>query len=126
MFTLATEAVAATFRDSKATYILETDKESSTETPEPVILRGTEKDLRAEVSNTRLQDGTSQVSSANQLSCAYFCLNDKNRSSYASVEVNLMSIAFLPLPPPSPSKLKVFYSLLSIISVFVQPAQFLV
>lgn len=124
MFTLATEAVSATLRDSKAVYILETDKESSIETPQPVILRGIELDLQADVSNTRLQDGTPQVSGAKQLSCAYFCLKDKDRSSFASVEVNFMSIAFLS-PPPS-SKVKVFYSLLSIISVLVQPAQLLV
>lgn len=101
MFTLATEAVSATLRDSKAIYILETDKESSVETPQPVILRGTELDLQAEFSNMRLQDGTPQVSGAKQLSCAYFCLNDKDRSSFTSVEVNFMSIAFS-FPHPHP------------------------
>lgn len=87
MFKRATEAVVAKFGDPKVTYILETLKESSIEAPQPVILRGIDLDLQAELSTMKLQDETPRESDAKSLLCSYFCLRDKDRTSVISVEI---------------------------------------
>lgn len=72
MLTRATETVAAKFRDSKTTYVVETLSDFVTEEPQPVIIRNRELDLPTE-------------SNAKSLQCSHFCSKDSNKTHSAEV-----------------------------------------
>ena len=71
MLKRATEAVAAKFRDSKTTYMLETVDESMTEALQPVIIQNKDYDF----------EDTSQKSNTKSLLCSHFCFEDRKHKS---------------------------------------------
>ncbi|KAK3014836.1 hypothetical protein RJ639_008763 [Escallonia herrerae] len=86
IFTRATEAVAAKFRDPKVTYIMETLNEPQTEAPEPLVIRGGDLDFQAELSSASLSSETDQVPDVKSTTCSYFCSTRKDTTSFTSVE----------------------------------------
>ncbi|KAK2987706.1 hypothetical protein RJ640_030293, partial [Escallonia rubra] len=86
MFTRATEAVAARFRDPKVTYIMETLNERQTEAPEPLVIRGGDLDFQAELSSVSFSSETDQVPDVKSTTCSYFCSTRKDTTSFTSVE----------------------------------------
>ncbi|GJW04861.1 probable Ufm1-specific protease isoform X2 [Tanacetum coccineum] len=73
MLSRATEAVAAKFRDSKTTYVLETL--SNSVPPQPVIIRNKELD------------------EAMSLLCSHFCSQDKNQKSYSAENADKIQVS---------------------------------
>nr|KAJ0201001.1 hypothetical protein LSAT_V11C600337100 [Lactuca sativa] len=71
MLKRAAEAVAAKFRDSKTTYMLEIVDESMTEALQAVVIQNRDYDL----------DDTSQKSNTKSLLCSHFCFEDRKHKS---------------------------------------------
>lgn len=87
IFTQATEAVSATFRDPKAVYIVGTLNEISTEEPEHVILRGADINLNSKLADAGSLNVISQEADhPTALLCSHFCLKDRNIKTFISIE----------------------------------------
>lgn len=82
----ATEAVAATLRDPKVAYIVETLNETSTEEPAHVIFRGSDLNLNMKLVDSRFPNDISQEADPTALSCSYFCLKDRDIRTFTSIE----------------------------------------
>ncbi|WOG99435.1 hypothetical protein DCAR_0518783 [Daucus carota subsp. sativus] len=88
IFTKATEAVIATFRDPKVAYIVETLNETSNEGPQHVIFRGADLNLTTKLANARFSNVNSEEADPTALSCSYFCLKDRDIRTFTSLEEN--------------------------------------
>ena len=86
IFTKATEAVIATFRDPKVAYIVETLNETSNEGPQHVIFRGADLNLTTKLANARFSNVNSEEADPTALSCSYFCLKDRDIRTFTSLE----------------------------------------
>lgn len=82
----AIEEVERKLRDPQVAYIIEAQNKPSSGGPQPVILRGTELDLPAELPKNAFLIETAQESLAKSLTCSYFFSETKDITSFNSVE----------------------------------------
>ncbi|KAK2648028.1 hypothetical protein Ddye_015517 [Dipteronia dyeriana] len=86
MYLHATEAVIAKFKDPQVVYMVETLSQASTESPQPVILRGKDLDFDMNLSDIKLVCEAAQDSDTTALSCAHFCSKSKSAAAILSAE----------------------------------------
>nr|XP_004299176.2 PREDICTED: probable Ufm1-specific protease isoform X2 [Fragaria vesca subsp. vesca] len=82
----AIEAVVAKFKDPKAAYLVETLSKTSSEVPQPVIIRGGDLDFDMNLSDVKLLGESGHDSYAKFLPCSHFCLESKKDSREYSAE----------------------------------------
>ena len=87
MYLHATEAVIAKFKDPEIVFMVETLPQASTESPQPVILRGKDLDFDMDLSDIKLVGEATQDSDTTALSCAHFCSKSKSATTILSAEV---------------------------------------
>lgn len=87
MYLRAAEAVASSFKDPLATYMVERLSKDISSVPQPVIIRGVDLDFNTDLTNIKLvDDKVAQDSDAKKLTCAHFCLKSKSSPGLISVE----------------------------------------
>lgn len=87
MYLRAAEAVASSFKDPLATYMVERLSKDISSVPQPVIIRGVDLDFNTDLTNIKLvDDKAAQDSDAKKLTCAHFCLKSKSSPGLISVE----------------------------------------